>query len=112
MKKQRIWISYDLGVNGDYEGIYEWLDFYEAVECGDSLASLVYEYEDNLLKEIQADIKEYCKLDRRDRIYMISVADNGGKRKVAGSFIFGKRKRTPWYGYAEGTLNVEDFDIL
>lgn len=37
MVTKTIWISYDLGVGGDYEGLYAWLDNNEATECGDSL---------------------------------------------------------------------------
>jgi hypothetical protein len=31
-----VWISYDLGVQADYEGMYAWLDEHQAKECGDS----------------------------------------------------------------------------
>lgn len=34
--KQLIWISYDLGVSGDYENLYAWLDDHGAKECGQS----------------------------------------------------------------------------
>lgn len=37
----RIWISYDLGADGDYAGMYTWLDRHNAVECGNSMASLL-----------------------------------------------------------------------
>ena len=40
--KRAIWISYDFGVRGDYEGIYTWLDDHGAIECGDSIAFLKY----------------------------------------------------------------------
>lgn len=35
----RIWLSFDLGVSGDYEGMYAWLDDKRAKECGSSVAS-------------------------------------------------------------------------
>lgn len=35
-----LWISYDLGSDGDYDGIYTFLGKYEAVECGDSVARI------------------------------------------------------------------------
>ena len=35
MQEQMIWLSYDLGVDGDYENLYAWLDHKEAKECGD-----------------------------------------------------------------------------
>jgi hypothetical protein len=31
----RYWISFDLGLQGDYEPLYEWLDRHEALECGE-----------------------------------------------------------------------------
>ena len=31
-----VWISYDLGIRGDYEGLYAWLDSHRAKECGDA----------------------------------------------------------------------------
>ena len=39
-----LWLSYDLGVKGDYEGLYAWLDDHNAEECGNSVAFLHYEY--------------------------------------------------------------------
>ena len=36
--KKFIWLSYDLGIGGDYESLYSWLDNHEAKECGDSVA--------------------------------------------------------------------------
>ena len=39
-----MWMSYDLGVKGDYEGLYAWLDDHDAKECGNSVAFLRYEY--------------------------------------------------------------------
>jgi hypothetical protein len=38
MTKKAIWISYDFGLNGDYTGLYTWLDNMKAIECGNSLA--------------------------------------------------------------------------
>ncbi len=32
--RRAIWISYDFGVRGDYEGFYTWLDLHDAIECG------------------------------------------------------------------------------
>ena len=33
-----MWMAYDLGVKGDYEGLYAWLDDHSAAECGNSVA--------------------------------------------------------------------------
>lgn len=32
------WLSYDLGVGGNYDKLYGWLDDHNAVPCGDSVA--------------------------------------------------------------------------
>jgi hypothetical protein len=37
MMKSFVWFSFDLGVRGAFEGMYEFLDSHEAKECGDNL---------------------------------------------------------------------------
>lgn len=46
--KSAIWLSYDLGVNGDYEGMYAWLDNHGAKECGGSVAYLQFTHDGDL----------------------------------------------------------------
>lgn len=41
--EKAVWITYDLGVQGDYKGLYAWLDDHQATECGDSTAFFNYE---------------------------------------------------------------------
>ena len=36
--EKAIWLSYDLGIQGDYESLYQWLDSQGAIERGDSVA--------------------------------------------------------------------------
>jgi hypothetical protein len=36
--KTRYWISFDLGLMGDYSRVYEWLDSMDALECGPGVA--------------------------------------------------------------------------
>ncbi|MFH1115168.1 MAG: hypothetical protein V1792_14760 [Pseudomonadota bacterium] len=36
--KKGVWIYFDLGINGDYEGMYEWLDKHNAHACGENFA--------------------------------------------------------------------------
>ena len=50
--KQRIWLSFDLGIKGDYESLYKWLDARKARECGDSVAYFTFEYPEDLVTEI------------------------------------------------------------
>jgi hypothetical protein len=95
----RVWISFDLGVDGDYEGIYRWLDRRGAVECGDSCASLLWDQQAGVVEQaVKRDLKRSVKLRNRDRVYII-FQDHQGKYK--GKFIFGGRKKSaPWAGYA------------
>ena len=98
--KSAIWISYDLGVNGDYEGMYAWLDDQEAVECGSSVAYIAqYTYDgEDLAQALRGDIRDAVEVDKRTRIYVIGKFAKG---KRAGKFLFGGRKGSPWDGYGE-----------
>ena len=107
--RKAIWLSYDLGVKGDYEGLYAWLDDLEAKECGDSLAFFNYEIDDdrNLIEKIKEDIENNIALTKRDRIYIIF---RSAEKKLKGKFIFGKRKSAPWTGYGTKSTEIdEDF---
>lgn len=95
----RYWLSYDLGLRGNYEDLYEWLDNMEAVECGESLASFVTDKtRDQIVKEIKA------LLDKNARVYVISKY----KDKYVGKFVLGKRKRAPWTGYGSAIEEEEE----
>lgn len=107
--KRTIWISYDLGVRGDYEGIYTWLDEHEAEECGDSLALLKYEFSGDLIEDLKKDIKDSVELTKKTRIYVIWR--DAKTKKMKGRFIFGTRKSPPWTGYATGEEGLEDEEI-
>jgi len=107
MNSQRIWLSYDLGVGGDYDGLYCWLDEHEAKECGDNLATLKFDYELDLVTDIQNELSESVEITKKDRFYMIFRDDND---QVRGKFLFNiKRKRAPWLGLSE-LIDVE-YDI-
>ena len=41
--QRKYWLSYDLGVGGDYKGLYQWLDDHNAESCGSSVAFFTYE---------------------------------------------------------------------
>ena len=79
--KSTIWISCDLGVNGDYEGMYAWLDDHGAKECGSSVAFVKpYDYDgEDLMQALECDIRDTVKIDKRTRIYVIRRVD--GKEK-------------------------------
>lgn len=97
--KSTIWISYDLGASGDYEGLYAWLDDQGARECGSSVA-FVAQYDHgrrNLMAALEGDIKAAVGLNKRSRIYVIWRTEDRQK----GRFLIGRRKGDPWDGYGQ-----------
>jgi hypothetical protein len=106
MTTSTIWISYDLGVRGEYEGLYAWLDAHDARECGDSLAVLTYHHDGTLLDKLKADLKRHVTTDKRTRIYVIYRDQATGKNK--GRFILGGRRAAIWTGYAPSDLATVD----
>ena len=106
--KKFVWLSFDLGVKGDYEGLYAWLDSQNARECGESLAGFNFEVTDErrlptLLKKALSDVVE---LDKRSRIYVVFYDSRA--RKVRGQFIFGSRRKPPWTGYGRSPGEAEE----
>lgn len=69
--KKSIWLSYDFGVHGDYEGIYSWLDEHKASECGNNVAFFKYEYSGDLLESLGKEIKDSFDITKKTRIYVI-----------------------------------------
>jgi len=104
--EKAIWVSFDLGLNGDYEGMYGWLDEHKAKECGDNFAFVRYPFSKNPVEAVKRGIKNRVTLDKRSRIYMIYLNDEG---KMKGTFIFGARKQPPWTGYG-ATAEEESID--
>jgi hypothetical protein len=105
MKKAAIWISFDLGVRGDYEGLYAWLDRHGAKECGDGVAFLNYEYSGELIDALKKDIEESMQISKKTRMYVMYREPD--TKKMKGQFILGGRKASPWEGYAEQTTQVD-----
>ncbi|HLM43358.1 MAG TPA: hypothetical protein VEY88_20785 [Archangium sp.] len=105
--KSTIWLSYDLGVKGDYDGLYSWLDSHGARECGESVAFIPnYAHSRALLESLREDLKGAVEIGQYDRIYVIYENDEG---KMKGKFLFGRRKRAPWTGFSPSTEgDVED----
>jgi hypothetical protein len=99
-----IWLSFDIGLRGDYEGIYAWLDEHEAVECGDSVAYMKYECEDNLLESLEQDLRRAIEVTKKTRIYVVWREAAG---KVKGRFIIGARRSPPWAGSGGSTSESE-----
>jgi hypothetical protein len=111
--KKIIWLSYDLGLRGDYPGLYAILDKWKAQDCGPSLA--VFQIENSgksvgdmnvIIKNLTAEIKKGVELKPTDRIYAIWKDDTTDKMK--GRFIFGDRKRPVWEGYYHEHTKVKE----
>jgi len=108
MKKKTFWMSFDLGIRGDYENLYRWLDTYKARECGNNLAVFKFQASDDYIEAITIDLKENVDFKDNDRIYLIYKDDS--EDLIKGKFIIGKRKPSPWEGYAPGEVQLtEDF---
>lgn len=103
--KAFVWMSFDLGVRGDYEGMYEFLDAHRAKECGDSIGVFSYEYKKDLVGELLKELKEDVDFDKRSRVYLIYPSKKG---PCTGKFIVGKRKSPPWTGYGPSQEDEED----
>lgn len=100
---RRFWVSFDLGLQGNYDSFYKWLDRQDykdlgdrlgAKECGDNVATFV---SDGSREMIAKQIKTILGPGRKARVYIITL-------KEGGRFFLGGRKLPPWKGYAE----VED----
>ena len=56
--EKTIWISFDLGITGDHESLYAWLDDHEAKECGNNLAVLSYTFHGDLLTTLKQELSK------------------------------------------------------
>lgn len=109
--KKAIWLSYDLGIGGDYPGLYKWLDNHKAIECRNSVAFFKYLIEKDqlkdLLKILSEDIDETMELRSGDRLYVIYREVDDISCSVKGNFICGRRKGNPWEGYGDSEPDGE-----
>lgn len=108
MSKTTVWLSYDLGIRGDYPSLYAWLDKHDAKECGDSFAVFVYDHDNELEADLLADLRQSIDFNDSGRIYVIFRDRETGNRK--GKFLVGGRRAPPWTGYA-AHATVEDEEI-
>ncbi len=92
------WISFDLSFDADYAGLYAWLDSVQAKECGANGATFYLEFDDDPAEKVKADIEQFFKPSARDRIYLVYLDEETQKHK--GRFIYGRRKGSPWEGFA------------
>lgn len=107
--KEAIWINFDLGVRGDYEGFYTWLDSKRAIECGDSFAFFDYGGSEDIIERLKKEIEENVELNKKTRIYVIFRDPE--TKKMKGKFIFGVRKAAPWTGYSGSQDQTEEEEI-
>ena len=104
----RIWLSFDLGVSGDYESMYQWLDDKDAQECGASVASFLCSEGRDLLPSLKSEIEQAVTLNKRSRVYVVYKDDQGNSK---GRFLIGGRKRAPWDGYGTHAETADDEDL-
>lgn len=90
--QSKVWISCDLGIGGDYEGLYAWLDEHRATECGSSDAYLTFTHTGDMMQCLHDELKQCVQLDKRSRIYVVRREEDGFR----GSLLFGRRKAAPW----------------
>ena len=107
-EKKIFWVSYDLGLKGDYTGLYTFLDSVEAQECGDSIAFFQKDFGDDFLESLKKELGKYVTFSKTDRIYVIYLENK--TNKVKGKFLYGGRKRAPWEGFATKSTSVTDED--
>jgi hypothetical protein len=108
MKSTTIWLSFDLGVAGDYDGMYRWLAEHEAIECGDSFALVRIDplQFPNFPFDFKTDIEKAVDIDpKKTRIYIVWNDHD----QVKGRFIFGNRRQAPWAGF--GIVNGDLDDV-
>jgi len=106
MPNKLVWLVFDLGVKGDYEGLYAWLDAQGARECGDSAACFTYSYRDDLVTELRTQLEAAMTVDKKSRLYVVHSDPETSRPK--GSFLFGKRKSAPWAGYSPAAIQEDD----
>jgi hypothetical protein len=113
MAKKAIWISYDLGIKGDFPGLYAWLDNNEAKEAGNSIAFLNYEFngtDTKLLSTLKKDLEKNVAFKPGDRVYVVRMRLDKGVQKISGKFIIGNRRASPWEGYGQKDTDISDGD--
>jgi hypothetical protein len=101
--KQGVWLNFDLGVRGNYEQLYAWLDNHKAKECGESAAYFRYDYEGDLVTQLKGELETILGKDQRARVYVVYRVDGPDQeKKIKGHFLLGGRKSPPWAGFGSG----------
>ncbi len=96
----RYWLSYDLGLRGNYDDLYRWLAKFDARECGDSVATFTADLTPEQIKRVLKPI-----VGKKGRVYLVGADKDG---KWSGKWLFGSRRPAPWVGYAEVADEEQD----
>ena len=92
--KQRFWLSYDLGLRGNYSPLYEWLDRVGAKECGDSVGTFLLE---RTREQVGKELREIVTKNHLSaRLYLLGKTKD---QRLVGGYVVGKRKVSPWAGF-------------
>lgn len=103
------WLSYDLGVGGDYDGLYAWLDDHNAKPCGQSVAFFEYSTtKQDIDRALAEELIESVKLRPGNRLYIVRDKETDRGSTIAGTFIYGKRNAAPWEGFGKQGPTQED----
>ena len=94
----RFWLAFDLGLRGNYEELYGWLDNLGAKECCENVATFrSAKTREQILEEVSSILGS----DRNARVYLINM-------RQGGKFVLGKRKASPWTGYSQQVVEAEE----
>ena len=111
-----IFICFDFGLRGDFEGLYQWLDEKEAQERGYGIAVIKnYSVEAQIktdldfLNAVKLELSKVLKIGNSDRIYLIWNSFEGNK--IKSGFLYGKGKQSPWTGFAQKVGESLDLDV-
>ena len=109
MATTHVWLNYDLGIQGDYTGLYTWLDDMEARECGYGAAFFTLDLDDDrdVFAVLRRELEEAVELTGKARIYVCYLRGGG---KMRAGFVVGRRKMAPWEGYAASDDNEDDIN--
>ena len=91
------WICFDLGLKGDYPGMYKYLDSHKGIECGGNIAYMKREIVPNFKEIVRQEIIASVKINSDDRVYLIYKEPQS--TNTCGYFIFGGRKKADWDGF-------------
>ncbi len=92
--RDMVWLSYELGEDADYPGLYRFLQRMQARECGPNLASFFFEHAGDLPSELRQELEQSVRLTFGDRVYLIYKDPADGE--MTGLFIIGQRQPAPW----------------